>query len=299
MRRLLEDQRAISRLTATYASSGAVTASVATGTLFAANSTIENQTTGEVLLVNSVSSNDLSILSEGRAYRGSTAAAGSTNDLIVRDPRFTKDNIVEAINVVLSNWLTWYAPRLVWDSSTGGTFSSTSRLIACPADSYRIERVCFQADGITDLVDVSHEQLRTYPTTIVSTGFAVRASYGKQVLARPWFRHAGSPIGKTVHLLVGKRWAALETDAAEVPSDFPADADDLLVSGAALYLSGWRTMPRITPVETLMSRELNTEVPSIQSIQSQQLAARAWAERAAQVAGARPEASKPGKIWVP
>lgn len=301
VRRLLEDNQTVTRLTATYASSGAVTVTVADGTLFAANSILENQTTGELMSVSSVSGNNLTILAEGRAYRGSTAAAGAVGELIARDPRFSKDNIIEAINVALSNWCSTAFPRLVWDTSTGGNFSSTNLLVPCPTDSYTIERVCFIPDAYTDFIDVEFDALQTYPAAQVSTGLGVRVHYGRNVLKRrSWYGDASSPIDKAVKLLVGKRWLALETDAATIAAadGFPDDGDDLIVQGAALYLSGWRSFPRQDVTELAAARELNTGIPSINSLQAQQIAARSWALRAAEVAARRPVGAKPSKVWI-
>lgn len=276
----------VTRTTATYASSGAVTVSVADGTKVAAQTPIENVTTKEVLFVESISSNDLTVNAEGRGYEGTTAAAGSSGDIIHIGGKHKTIDIEAAINVVYNDWLSFFMPRLQWDTTTAGNFSTTANIFAAPAVALEVVRVAYQPTSDIDLEDLTAYKgaLKIYPTSLISTGKGF--SLSKQ-----------GPTDKALWQLVKQPWTFLEAAGDTVPSDFPVQGVDLIVDGAALYLAGWKTLPKTHLSEVAAQRE-SGENPNLAPLR---LSAQEWARRVKQVASqynALATGASPQRVWI-
>lgn len=239
----------------------------------------------EAMLVTSdPDGNDVTVV---RGYGGTIAAAHTLGDVGFINPDYLKSNIVEALNVVLGNWISRYMPRFVWDSSTGGTFEYNAWVYPVTADAFRVRRVCWQVPGYTELHDVSHGPLQPYPTSLVSTGVGVPVYSDKKI---SW--------GQTLHVLTEQSWPLLETDEAEVPADFPAMADELIVTGAALYLLGWRVVPRFTLDESVFARDAGESVPQNFNISLLERMKRDWIEGMHAILSHRPTPPEPSKVWI-
>lgn len=275
----LEDASAVTSLGAAISDTTGTSVNLADYTTVAANTRIEVDS--EVMLVTSADANPVTVK---RGFAGTTAATHSNGAEVRRDPRFTRANIKNAINVVLADWCSYWFPRLVWDSSTGGSFSPTKWIVSAPTDAYTVERVCMQwPSGYSRFTDIPHTELRTYPTTIISTGL------GFELLAN-------GVSGYTIFVQYGKRWTFLELDADTLDSSFPLDADDLLVKGAVLYLTGWRAVPRFRLSEIAFHKELGAPVPTNFNLSELAGMHNEWVHRVTQVRNRRPQAS-PGKVW--
>lgn len=237
----------------------------------------------EIFLVTTGTANPITAQ---RAQEGTIAASHSSNTLARRNPRHLTATINEAINVVLHDWCPAHFPQLVWDTTTGGSFSSTKWIVTAPADAYTVERVGIQfPGGYTRLQWVDHTALEAMPTTFASTGLGFRLLTWDFI------------PGYTIYVLYGKRWPFLVADTDTVTTDFPDDGVDLLVTGAALYLAGWRQVPKGRPEEVAFAREAGTSSQVNFSAQVLQLMSSEWNERAKQVSARRPN-RQPRSVWV-
>lgn len=223
-----------------------------------------------------------------RGY-GGTAAAAHNSDVTVRiDARHKKSSLVEAINVVLNNWISRYMPRFVWDSTTGGTFLANHWIYPVSSDAIRVRRVLWKVPGFRDVQDVEFGPVQPYPTDIVSTGFGV-----------PVYRQSKMFWGRTVHILTEQAWPHLDGDNDTVPSDYPSHADDLIVTGAALYHLGWRITPKLRLDESVFARESSEPVPQNFNVNLLERMKRDWVMNMNAVMNQRPSPPSPSKVWVP
>ena len=243
----------------------------------------------EVMLV--VEEPDTDANNDIEVQRGFIGTAASHSDAIVGrvDPRWPRVNIIEAINTVLADWCTYYFPRLEWDTTTAGSFTTNEWIYEAPSDAVGIVRVTWQTPGYTHLQPVPHSQLRTYDTAVITSGF------GFEVYKM------GLP-GQEVRVLYEKRWDFLEADADEIGGaslneGFPADATDLLVTGAAIYLSGWRQIPKYKLDEGEFHTRAGDTIPRQTNLSRLRMETNRWVERAKQVASRRPDAG-PRKVYV-
>lgn len=280
VRRLLEDEPGIDALQSAITTTTATTMSVADGTRFAKTARVEID--NELMQVTADPS--VNTITIGRGISGTTAATHSSGAEIRINPRFPRVNMIDALDVVVSNWIPAYMPRLVWDSTTAGTFLPNVFIYPAPTDAFRVDRVCYKVPGVTDLQDVTHGPLMPYPTDMASTG------YGFKV-------YETSP-GRTIYLYLAKAWPSLSADSDTVPDDFPAMADDLITTGAALYLLGWRMSPKFRLDESIFSREQGRSLPSTFSLQSMSMMARNWIDMMKRVQTRRPSGTEPKKVFI-
>lgn len=236
----------------------------------------------EQMLVSSVSGTTLTVV---RGYMGTTATTHSSGDTVRVDPRYPKANIVEAINVVRNNWITTYMPRLEWDTSTAGSFITNRIIYEAPTDAIGIERVIYKKPGWRQYIDIPHGPLNPYPTEDVTNGV------GFEVY------EMGLP-GRDVKVLYRKPWTDLDTDGATTESDFPAQADELVITGAVLYLLGWRLVPKVRLDESVFARETNSGTPTNMNVGLIERMRRDWVETMQRVKSERPHfASAPRKVF--
>lgn len=220
-----------------------------------------------------------------RGYQGTTAATHSISTKIVINPRFPRANILEALNVVLGNWISFYAPQLLWDSTTAGQFRSDREVYAVPADAIAVRRVAWKPPGEVTLYDVDHAAVETFPTDIVSTGVGVL------------LYETGIP-GYSVRVLYERPWPALAAVTDSIPSDFPPMFDSLLVEGAVLYLLGWRMVPKFRLDESVFAREQSESVPTNFNLQSVELMRQNWVANMHRFMSRRPGPRRPKKVRI-
>lgn len=279
IRRLLEDSPEVDVLNSSPTSSS-TTITVTNTALYAEGAVIEID--DEVMMLTAALSGTTATVKRG--YQGTTAAAHTTGAEIRIGPRFPVTNIKEAINTVLGNWISYYAPHLVWDSSTGGSFHATRDVYPVHADAIGVSRVCYKPSGRTTLIDVPHGPLETYPAAIASTGKGIEV-------------YDQGPAGHPVYVLYEKPWAQLDSDAATVSSDFPVVMDSLIVEGAVLYLLGWRMVPKFKLDETVFAREQSESLPSNFNVQSLELMRRNWVAGMHRMTSMRAAPPAPKKVW--
>lgn len=279
IRRLLEDSHETDTL-ASSPSSSSTTITITTTRLYSAGTKIEID--DEVMLLTADLSGSTATVVRG--HQGTTAAAHTSGATIRINPRYGQANIKEAVNTVLGNWITFYAPQLVWDSSTSGSFNSSRDIYPVDADAVGVSRVCYKESGRYNLIDVDHGPLETYPVAIASTGKGVRISQAP-------------PTGYTVYVLFEQAWQPLETDGATVPSDFPVMMDALIVEGAVLYLMGWRMTPKYRLDETIFAREQSEAVPTNFNVQALEIMRRNWVATMHRMMNMRAQPSRPKKVW--
>ena len=243
----------------------------------------------EVMLV--VEEPDTDANNDIEVQRGFIGDAATHADATVGrvDPRWPRVNIIEAINVVLNDWCSFYFPRLEWDTSTAGSFVTSRWVYEAPADATGIVRVTWKTPGYTHLNDVPHSELRQYDTDLITSGM------GFEVY------ELGLP-GRSVRVLYEKRWDFLENDSDEIAGaslneGFPADATDLLTTGAAIYLSGWRQIPKYKLDEGEFHTRAGETVPPSTNLSRLRIEMDRWVERARQVKSRRPNAG-PRKVYM-
>jgi hypothetical protein len=219
-----------------------------------------------------------------RAFASTTAAAHSSGAVALRDVRFTKANIREAINIVVHDWCSHYFPQLVWDTTSAGTFTPIKWFFPAPSDALSVQRVLWQLPGFQKYVDVNHTDLRTYPQADIN---AAGSNLGTTNALGFEVYDPGMP-GRTVKVLYEKRWPYLVADTDTVPIDFPEDAQDLVVQGSAFYLVGWRMMPKFQTAEIIFHREQAAPVPSNINLQMFKLNMEMWQRRAQEIRSRRP-----------
>lgn len=219
-----------------------------------------------------------------RGFRNTTAAT-HTDEAIVRvNPRFSQANIKEAINVILGNWISFYAPQLVWDNTTAGNFTSTRDVYAVPTEATGVRGLAYKHPSRAGLIYVDHSPLESYPTDIVSTGRGITVN--------------DTPaVGYAARVLYERPWPQLESDAATVPTDFPPMFDSLITEGAVLYLMGWRVVPKFRMDESIFVREQSEQVPNTFNLQSTELMRRNWVQMMHRLASMRAQPTKPRKVW--
>ena len=278
VRRLLEDSPSRDQLDEALDATE-TTVTVDTGSKFSANTRLEVDS--EVMLVTAVSGNDLTVV---RGHGGTTAATHADDAEVRINPRFLTANLNEAINVVLTSWCTNYFPRLVWDTTTAGTFLSNTWIYEAPSDALTVEKVVWNVPGYTAQKPVSTTGLNTYDTDTVASGL------GFEVY------DMGLP-GHTVRVLYGKIWPELTTDASETVSDFPSNAIDLITNGAMIYLSGMREVPKWRVDEVVSHQERNQVSPPSFSNRWLQIKRQEWRNRALDISKNRPQSGKPRKVY--
>lgn len=234
-----------------------------------------------VLVLNNSGSNPITVQ---RAFESSTAATHTNGDIARRDPRFLTASVNEAINVVVNDWCSFYFPQLVWDTTTGGSFNPVTWIINAPTDALSVKRVTWKLPGYNKYRDVAHSDLQSFPTSEAANGLGFEL-------------YEMGLAGMTVNVLYGKRWPFLTLDTDSVPADFPGEADDLLVTGAALYLLGWRSIPKFRYDEVEFHRELNQAMPPNLNLTELKQLYDNWHVRAKEIAAKRPERSSPTVVW--
>jgi hypothetical protein len=279
LQRLLEDAPQLTSLSGAATSSSS-TVTVADATHISTDTRLEVGT--EIMRVAGVSGTTITV---DRGYMGTTGAAHDSGVQVRINPRYVRANLVEALNVVLNNWISTYIPQLRWDTSTAGKFVPTRAIYPAPADAIDIVKVGYKQPGFQQVVYVEHGPLAPYPTSIVSTGVGVEIF--------PPF-----PSGYDVWLHYERPWPLLTSDADTVETDFPPQADDLIVTGAALYLTGWRLVPRTSLSEITFARERQERAPSSFNVSLGERLRRDWMEGIQRVAFQRPHTgAAPGKVW--
>ncbi len=279
--RLLESEPGIDALGAAISSTSATSITVTTGANFAKSARIEIDNE----LMNVTADPSGTTVTVSRGISGTTAATHTNGSEIRINPRYPRVNIIDAINTILGNWIPAYMPRMIWDTTTAGTFLPNVFIYPAPSDAFRLDRVTYLSPGVTDYVDVEHGPLMPYPTSVCSTGYGFKL-------------HELGLTGRTVNLYLAKPWPFLSGDSDTVPSDFPVMADDLIVTGAALYLLGWRMTPKFRLDESVFSREQGRSLPSTFSLQSMQLMARNWVDMMKRVQTRRPSGTDPKKVFI-
>lgn len=235
----------------------------------------------EQMLARSVTDPTVTVV---RGYKGTTAASHSNGDTVRINPRYPKANIVEAINVVRNNWITTYMPRLEWDTSTAGKFVTNRWIYNAPTDAIGVEKVEWSRPGRTQNVPVPHGPLDVFPTEDVSNGVGFEV-------------YEMGLEGRDVRALYRKPWTDLDSDSDTTESDFPAQADELVVTGAVLYLLGWRLVPKLRLDETVFAQERNAGAPTNANIQLVERMRRDWVETMLRATSERPGAqASPKKV---
>jgi hypothetical protein len=276
--RILEDMAALDSITSdvpALPAGGTININVNDATQWPVNSRFEIDDEQFLITVNT-GGNPITV---SRAYMNTYAAFHKAGSLARRNPRFERTTVNEAINIVLGNWLSFYIPQLVWDETTAGSFTPIRWIYKVPADTLAVRRVVWQIPGFFRYVDVDHTELGQYPISQTDTG------YGFEIKER-----IGLP-GRAVICLLEKRWPTLVNDFDSVPTDFPPEADDLIVIGAALYIAGIRQIPRWRMDEITFYREQNVPIPSHFNDAWLKSNHDKWYRRARQIAAKRPNPS--------
>lgn len=277
-RRLLEDSPEVDSVTAALTASG-TTLTVASPRLFGKGTVAEIE--DELVYTTTDISGFATTIRRG--YRSTTAATHASGTVVYVNPRYPRINIKEAINVVVGNWISFYAPRLVWDITTAGTFQPQRDIYACPSDAINVLDVAWKTPGRINSVSVNHGPLEPFDTTLVSTGAGVRV-----------FEH-GMP-GQTVRLLLEKPWPYMSSGSDTVPSDFPPMMDNLITDGAVLYLLGWRLSPKFRAEEAVFSREQSSSLPPQFAMADMEIMLRNWTRGVHRMANMRAQPTKPKRV---
>lgn len=291
-RHWIEDMTVIDNITANIAAtptSGSISIPVNNPGQWPVGSRVEVD--DELFLV--MANSGTSPITAQRAYEFTTAAAHSSGALSYRDPRFLKANIREAVNIVVHDWLSYYFPQLVWDTTTSPVFNPINWIIPAPADALTVERVVWKIPGFFRYVYIPHSALRMYPPQDQPGGgvpFSATGNLGFEIYDQ------GLP-GMPVEVLYGKRWPYLSADADTVPIDFPEEAQDLIPTGAAFYLTGWRMIPKYQTSEIIYHREQNAMAPTNANLQMSEMNLKRWMDRAMMVRTYRPFNS-PKRLYV-
>lgn len=168
-----------------------------------------------------------------RGVNGSVAASHSNGAAVAVGPKYPKWRRIQAINLALVDWVSTRAPMLAIDSSQ--TFSATSNILAVPAGAFEVLKVEQQAPGYNVLHPIRHGRLRTYPTTLASTGYGV-----------PLVDDYGWTVSYTAYITYTKPWGPkLAADADTLPASW-VFGDEILAQGAAAYLLGAKFVKRST-----------------------------------------------------
>lgn len=219
-----------------------------------------------------------------RGFVWTTAATHASGVACYRDVRFLKANVREAVNIVIHDWCSFYFPQLVEDTVTGGTANPIKWFVPAPADALAIVRVYWQIPGFSRYVDVPVTNLRFYPQADINasgSNLGATGALGFEMYEQPL-------PGRIIKVLYEKRWPYLTADTDTVPVDFPEEAQDLVVQGAAHYLSGWRMLPKFTTSEIVWHREQAAPMPPNLSTAFYQLNVNEWEKRARQIRARRP-----------
>ena len=291
-RHFIEDMPVIDSITANIAATptgGAINLTVNDPTQWPVGSRVEIDDEMFLVIANSGSNP----ITAQRAYTFTTAAAHTSGTLAYRDPRYIKANIRESINIVVHDWLSYFFPQLVWDTTTSPVFNPINWIIPAPADALTVERVVWKIPGFFRYVYIPHSALRMYPPQDQPGGgvpFSATGNLGFEIYDQ------GLP-GMPVEVLYGKRWPYLVNDGDTVPVDFPEEAQDLIPTGAAYYLTGWRLLPKFQTSEIIYHREQSVPVPTNINVQLSEMNLKRWIDRATQVRTYRPFNS-PKRLYV-
>lgn len=281
--RLLEDLAALDSITANILATptgGTITISVNDTTQWPIGSRMEVD--DEIFYVTAnTGTNPITVQ---RAYESTAAAAHTSGTIARRDPRFLRKTVTEAINVCIGNWCSFFFPKLSWDITTGGTFTPINWIITAPADALAVRRVTWQIPGFKRFQDVAHSDLQEFPTGIASTG------YGFELY------EMGLP-GRPINVLYEKRWPELVLESDTLDTDFPPEANDLVHKGAALYVAGWRQVPKWRFDEVEFHRETGQAQPTQLNASWVSELHNEFYRRAREIAARRPVASSPGMVY--
>lgn len=237
----------------------------------------------EIMLVTAVTGSDATVI---RGYQSSEATTHSSGDRVRANVRYTRQNLNEALDTSVNNWLSTYMPRLVWDETTAGKWLPQRYVYTVPSEAQAVRDVAWKTPGYEEIRYVGFSGLDNYPSSIASTGKGVRV-----------FEHG--LYGQSVLVYYETAWPRLETDSDTVPDDFPPEADDLIVTGAALYLLGWRLTPKYRLDETVFAREQRSSVPANANMRMMAMMRQEWVQGVERVRNQRSGGTpSPRKMWV-
>ena len=254
-----------------------------------------NEVHNELFLV--TANNGTNPITVQRAYESTTQEPHKNGDQSRGDPRFLRQNIVDAINVALVSWCSTYFPKLVWDTTTGGVYTPINWVIPAPDDAMGIRRVTWQPPGRNQFVDLPHSNLQVIPATGLTNVPQSTTEPAGMGQGFELYGEMGLP-GTKVVVLYEKRWPKLVNDTDVLDVQFPQDALELIPQGAILYIAGNRQTPRYRMDEVLWYREQNSPLPANFNQQWLIRIAEDWYRRARQVQGRRQSEGNPGMIWI-
>jgi len=158
----------------------------------------------------------------GTFQRGfeSTTAAHVAGARIRANPRYRAYQYREAVNMSLSAIGAAFR-RDVWDTTQ--SFASSVTILRVPAAAVRFLELMEQPSGVTGLKRVPARFMPSAPTALTSTGNALR------LIGR-------NPGTGTAYIHYQDAWPTLSATGDTLDSDFPTDAEDLVILGAEAYL---------------------------------------------------------------
>src|SRR6266481_1644606 len=136
------------------------------------------------------------------------------------NPRCRAYQYREAVNMSLSAIGAAFR-RDVWDTTQN--FASSVTILRVPAAAVRLMELMEQPSGVTGLKRVPARFMPSAPTALASTGNALR------LIGR-------NPGTGTAFIHYQDAWPTLTAVSDTLDPDFPTDAEDLVLLGAAAYL---------------------------------------------------------------
>jgi hypothetical protein len=158
----------------------------------------------------------------GTFQRGweSVTAAHVAGARIRCNPRYRMFQYREAVNMALAAIGAGFR-RDVWDTTQ--SFSPTVTILRVPAAAVRFMELMEMPSNTTSLRRVPARWMGSAPTSVASTGNAVRLT-------------GRNPGTGTAYIHYQDVWPTLSATSDTLDPDFPTDAEDLIMLGAQAYL---------------------------------------------------------------
>lgn len=168
-----------------------------------------------------------------RAFNGTTAAAHTTGTISIANPRFPRNQILEAINDELSD-LSSPMNGLFRVKAIDISYNGSDRMINLPVTDDVIDLIEVRLRYLsTDHVKINRVALvRNLPTSDFGSGLALK------------FNQAERSGDLRVTYKTGFNKLVNETDDSHTNAGFPVSAEDILILGAQIRLMSPREMKR-------------------------------------------------------
>ncbi len=182
---------------------------------------------GELMLVTDKTADATPVYTASRAYQGTTKAKQPTGTVFLKNPDFTRSQVTRWIQRAVSSIMNTELP---WWETTSFSRHPDFQYIELPADTLRVLRVRYFGLLEGRFSDVGGWEFQEVPTTIVSTGRALRVS---------------AAVSKDDNLIVDVQRPYMFDGAGEAATvDLPVSGQDIPVLYAAAYGQSRREISR-------------------------------------------------------